>query len=173
VLDVMIHDLDIVLHLAGSDVKSLDATGVCVLSDKEDLVNARLVFENGCVANLTASRISASTIRKVRAFQHSSYLSLDCLKKEAWVYRKSGNFAGLPALLAKAKDHPNPEQMLFDELIDMKQVTVEDRPPLEAELASFAQCVRDGSRPLVSGVEGRRAVAAAEMITNAMHLHTH
>lgn len=171
VLDVMIHDLDIVLHIARSEVKSVEAMGVGVLSEKEDLVNARIVFESGCVANLTASRISMNTMRKVRVFQKDCYISLDCLNKGAMVYRKSDKFKGLDDLLSKARAPGSDlEKLLFSELLDVKKLNVGNTPPLEAELASFVKCVAEGTQPMVTGEDGCRAVAVAHMITDSIKL---
>ncbi len=141
VLDVMIHDLEIVLHLVKSPIAHLDAVGVPVLTSREDIANARLRFENGCVANLTASRISPEKMRKIRVFQHDTYLSLDYQAQEGKMFRKIGG-----------QIVPEP-------------VEVEKDEPLKLELASFVDCVAKGERPKVSGAEAAAALEVAIEIT--------
>jgi len=142
VLDVMIHDLEIVLHLVKSPIVHLDAVGVPVLSPREDIANARIRFENGCVANLTASRISPEKMRKLRVFQHDTYLSLDYQAQAGKIFRKDGQ-AILP-----------------------EEVRVEKEEPLQLELASFVDCVARGERPRVSGAEAAAALEVALDITH-------
>jgi predicted dehydrogenase len=137
VLDLMIHDLDIVLGLVNSRLKRVDAVGVMVITRHEDIANARLTFENGTVCNLTASRLTQEAMRKIRVFQPDAYISIDYLKKAGSVYRK-------------VKKEIVAEQLKFI-----------DSHPLNLELASFIDCVRHGRRPLVSGKEGREALNVA------------
>ncbi|MEZ5301420.1 MAG: Gfo/Idh/MocA family oxidoreductase [Verrucomicrobiales bacterium] len=141
VLDVMIHDLEIILHLVRSPVASVDAVGVPVLTRREDIANARLRFENGCVANITASRISPERLRKIRVFQEDCYLSLDYMAQAGEIYRKDG--------LEIARE----------------PVEVEKAEPLRKELESFVECARAGGRPVVSGSEAAAALELALEIT--------
>ncbi|MCF6312412.1 MAG: Gfo/Idh/MocA family oxidoreductase [Verrucomicrobiales bacterium] len=141
VLDLMIHDLEIILHLVDSPVAHVDAVGVSVLTHREDIANARIRFENGCVANITASRISPERLRKIRVFQSDAYLSLDYQDQSGWIYRKDGM------------------EIVRDE------VKVEKDEPLKLELASFINCVKKGEQPKVSGQHGTAALDIAMDIT--------
>ena len=141
VLDLMIHDLEIILHLVRSPVKYVDAVGIPVLSRGEDIANARIRFENGCVANLTASRISPEKMRKIRVFQNDAYLSLDYQSQTGEIYRLAGG------------------------QIARETVEIEKDEPLKRELASFVQCAREGTAPKVSGYAGAAALELAIEIT--------
>ena len=137
ILDIMIHDIDIVLGLVNSPLKKIDSVGVNVLTKFEDIANARLTFKNGCVANLTASRVSDETMRKIRIFQEDTYISLDYKNAQASVYRKIG----------------------FQ--ITKENLPIEKEQPLQKELESFITCVVNKSTPLVSGPVAREALAIA------------
>jgi predicted dehydrogenase len=137
VLDLMIHDLDIILHLVRSPVRSLHAGGVPVLSPTEDIANARLIFENGCVANVTASRISQERMRKIRVFQSDAYVSLDYMNQTGQLCRRSGRS------------------------IEAIDVPIDKGEPLAAELASFVECVLKRRDPVVSGEHGYQALKLA------------
>ncbi len=141
VLDLMIHDIEIILHLVKSPIKTMDPVGIAVLSKGEDIANVRFRFENGCVANVTASRISADKLRKIRVFQEDAYLSLDYHKQDGVMYR------------------------LVDGKIKREGVTVEKGEPLRNQLASFIECARDGLQPRVSGREAAVALDIALEIT--------
>jgi len=141
VLDLMIHDLEIILHLVRSPIESIDAVGVPVLTHREDIANARLRFENGCVANITVSRISPERMRKIRVFQGDSYLSLDYQDQSGWIYRKDG----------------------YE--IAREEVEVERDEPLKLELAAFIECAAAGAQPKVSGQQGADALDVALKIT--------
>lgn len=141
VLDVMIHDLEIVLHLVKSPIQHIDAVGVPVLTNREDIANARIRFESGCVANITSSRISPEKMRKIRVFQSDTYLSLDYQAQEGKIYRREG-LAIVP-----------------------EEVIIEKDEPLKLELASFIDCVAQGQRPKVSGAEAAAALEVAMTIT--------
>ncbi|HEY8181484.1 MAG TPA: Gfo/Idh/MocA family oxidoreductase [Thermoanaerobaculia bacterium] len=143
-LDLMIHDLNLVLSLLHSRVTEVRAVGVPVLTDKVDITNVRLELENGAVANLTASRVSQERVRKVRFFSSEAYISVDTKEQEV---------KGL---------------QLGNRAIEPIQVTVEKKEPLRAELESFLQCVRDRKRPLVSGEDGVAAVALAKEVAAAI-----
>lgn len=141
VLDLMIHDLEIILHLVGSPVASIDAVGVPVLMESEDIANARIRFENGCVANVTASRISPERLRKIRVFQDDGYLSLDYQGQTGEMYWKEAGG------IRKAR------------------VEVERDEPLKLELADFVSSVAEGRTPAVTGEQGASALAIALEIT--------
>jgi predicted dehydrogenase len=141
VLDLMIHDLEIILHLVKSPVASIDAVGVPVLMKSEDIANARLRFKNGCVANVTASRISPERLRKIRVFQDDGYLSLDYQEQSGEMFWKEGG------------------------AIQKARVEVEKDEPLKLELNAFVESVRDGKTPAVTGKQGADALAIALEIT--------
>jgi len=150
VLDLMIHDIDIVLCLVKSPVKEISAYGTPVLSSKNDVVNAKLVFANKCVVNLTASRLTLKSTRKFRVFDNEKYISLDYMKQEAIVYTK------------RSTNIKKPRTLL--DLISRRKLRVRKNKPLVVELASFVDAVRYGRDPLVSGSEARDALAIAEEI---------
>lgn len=141
VLDLMIHDLEIILHLVRSEIESIDAVGVPVLTRREDIANARLRFANGCVANITASRISPERLRKIRVFQSDSYLSLDYMEQAGQLFWKQ------------------------DGGIVRRDVSVEKDEPLKCELEAFCECARTGRQPKVSGSEATAALEVAVAIT--------
>ena len=141
VLDLMIHDLEIILHLVRSPVKSIDAVGIPVLSKGEDIANARIRFESGCVANVTASRISPEKMRKIRVFQQDAYLSLDYQNQSGEMFR------------------------LVNGMITREAVEIEKDEPLKCELLSFVECSRKGIQPVVSGSQAAAALELAIEIT--------
>jgi len=147
VLDLMIHDLEIILHMVRSPVKSIDAVGVAVLSRGEDIATVRLHFQNGCVANVTASRISPEKLRKIRVFQREGYVSLDYQNQTGEIYRLAGG------------------------RIVREEVEIEKDEPLKLELAAFVECARQGKQPKVSGFEGAAALELAVEITRAIEAH--
>jgi predicted dehydrogenase len=148
IFDLMIHDLDLLLAAVRSEVTSIEAVGVNVLTPRTDIANARLRFASGCIANLTASRISRDKVRKVRFFQRDSYLSIDYAAQEVEVYRLVAQ-NGRPVIAGGKLD------VTFDE-------------PLRAELADFVDAVRRGREPGVSGAAGREALALATQVAQAM-----
>lgn len=148
VLDLMIHDLDIVLSLDGSEAVQVDAVGVPVLSDKIDIANARLRFASGLIANLTASRVSAEKVRKFRVFAPRTYISADFSAREAQVYRLVEVEGRLDIAITKG-GAPEAE-------------------PLKRQLASFLEAVKTRLRPVVSGADGRRALALANTVLARM-----
>ncbi len=154
VLDLMIHDLDIVLRLAGAEVISMDAVGVPVFSEEEDIANVRLRFASGCVANLTSSRISMERMRKIRIFDPNAYVSTDYSAQEVLVYSK--------------KPGPLPTDANPMEHIAVRPLPVRKEEPLKLELEAFLACVRDGHTPVVSGEDGVRALKLAWRIINEM-----
>jgi len=140
VLDLMIHDIDIVLYLVRSPVKRIDAIGGSVLSQNEDIANARINFQNGCVASISASRVSLDTYRKIRIFQKDVYISLDYVKQSLKIYRK------------KRREVKSMKDM------EIVEPALQKTDPLKEELAHFVQCVEKGRKPMVSGEHGRDAL---------------
>jgi predicted dehydrogenase len=137
----MIHDLEVILHLVHSPVRELRAVGLPVLSSTEDIANVRLLFEDGCVANVTSSRITPEPIRKFRVFLEDAYVSLDYLKQSGEIRRKSAHG------------------------ISREEVPIEKGEPLANELRSFARCVMTRDQPVVSGAQAARALQLAAEIT--------
>ena len=137
VLDLMIHDIDIVLGLTKSKVKHIDSLGMKILTNHEDIANARIRFNNGTVCDLTASRVTSDSLRKIRIFQDDCYISIDYMAQEALIYRKINN-------------------QIVSEKIDIKK-----EAPLTKELASFIDCVANNKKPLVSGKEAYEALKVA------------
>jgi predicted dehydrogenase len=152
VFDLMIHDLDVLLASVGGDVASIEAVGVPVLTPRVDIANVRLRFDSGCIANLTASRISKERVRKVRFFQRQSYLSIDYASQEVEWYRLEVG-KGTPA-------------------IEGGKLDVQRDEPLRLELADFVDAVRGRRAPRVTGEAGRRALALAHRITEAIEAET-
>lgn len=149
VFDVMIHDLDIVLAVDGTEVVSVEAVGINVLTPKVDIANARLKFASGCVANITASRISRDQVRKVRFFQQDSYVSIDYAAREVEAWRLTPQPGGRPK-------------------IEGGPVTVTPADALTSELMDFCDAIRHRRAPTVSGADGRRALALAARVHAAM-----
>ena len=147
VLDLMIHDIDIVLGLVNSPCVSIQAVGVNVLTGHEDIANARLNFKNGAVANITASRISPKSMRKIRLFCENAYISLDYEAQKALIYEKQGK------------------------KITRRKINIKKEKPLQKELQSFIRCVKEEKAPLVSGREGRDALAIATEILEKIKTH--
>ena len=158
VLDLMIHDLDIVLALVDSPVKEIRAVGLPILSGKVDIANVRIEFESGCVANFTASRVSTERVRKLRFFQPGQYISVDYGRQEVLVF-SIGETAG-PA----ARPSVNPQ-------IHVDKPAISAEEPLLAEIKSFLECVRTRRRPLVSVEDGAHALEAALAIEAAIKRH--
>ncbi len=167
VLDLMIHDIDIILYLSKSKVKKIDAVGVNVISDKEDIANARIQFENGCVANITASRVSFEPMRKIRLFSEDSYISLDYQKQEAMIYKKSPKLT-LKSINVEDKDVSTIKDLksfVFGDLLKIERIKMDNQEPLKKEIESFVNCIKNGENPVVSGEEGVNAIKTASIIT--------
>ena len=137
VLDLMIHDIDIILSIVKSKIKTIAATGVSVLSEHEDIANARIVFENGEVSNITASRVAGEPMRKIRIFYHDAYVSLDYKKQTVSIFRKSNG------------------------KISRERIKIKKREPLKAEIKAFVKSVLTKEKPLVSGQEAKDALEVA------------
>ncbi|HZR20481.1 MAG TPA: Gfo/Idh/MocA family oxidoreductase [Verrucomicrobiae bacterium] len=170
VLDLMIHDLDVVLAFVKSSVASVDAVGIPVLSNSEDIANARLRFANGCVANLTASRISPERMRKIRVFSGgaiTSYISLDYRAQEGFIYRvarEGEEESSLIKKLLRAKDSTIVSQFAGRRIV-REPVPINKEEPLKLELEHFIECVRERRAPDVSGESAKKALDLAFEIT--------
>ena len=149
VLDLMIHDIDVIASLVRSPVQQVEAVGVPVLTDKPDIANARIKFANGCIANVTSSRVSIKRERKVRFFQPDAYISIDYDQRRAQIFYK-----------------PPPGATWLD--IRAESIDIKDGDALADEIDSFLDCVRSRSLPLVSGAEGLRALEIASMISSQL-----
>lgn len=172
VLDLMIHDLDVVLAFVKSPVVSVDAVGIPVLSKSEDIANARLRFENGCVANLTVSRVSPEKMRKIRVFSGGavpSYISLDYRAQEGFIYRIARDGEEESSLLKKllaAKESTIVSEAKFaGKRIVREPVPIAKDEPLKLELQHFVECVREKQTPMVSGESAKQALDLAFEIT--------
>ncbi len=152
VLDLMIHDIDIILSMVPADVRSISAVGVPILSDEVDIANARLEFDNGCVANVTASRVSQHSLRKIRVFQSDAYISIDYQKHRIGVCRKGDEGFPVPGLPG----------------IVLKEQQFEEGDSLLAEIRAFVEAVRSGSAPPVTGEDGKRALELALQISRQL-----
>jgi predicted dehydrogenase len=151
VFDLMIHDLDLVLDIVGTEVIALEAVGVPVLTPRVDIANVRLRFANGCIANLTASRISRDRVRKIRFFQRDAYVSVDYGAQEVEVYRLVTQSGRMPA-------------------IEGGKHTVPREEPLKIELQDFIDAIRERRAPRVTGEQGRAALALAERVVERMEM---
>jgi predicted dehydrogenase len=157
VLDLMIHDLDIVLSIVNSPVKEVRAVGLPILSGKVDIANVRLEFESGCIANFTASRVSTERVRKLRFFQPKQYVSLDYGRQDVLVFTMGADGAsGAPSV--------NPQ-------IEIAKLPTTNEEPLHAELKSFLESVKRRSPPAVTLEDGRRALAVALDVVAAIRAH--
>ena len=171
VLDLMFHDLDIVLAFVRSPVEQVDAAGVRVLSDSEDIANARLRFANGCVANLTVSRVSPESLRKIRVFSGGdapSYVSLDYREQKGYHYRLARDDEAESSLLRKlvaGRDSAIVSQFGGRRVV-REPVPIQREEPLKVELESFVRCVAEKQEPLVSGESARQAIELALEITS-------
>lgn len=156
VLDLMIHDIDLILAAVDAPVERIDAVGVPVLSPSIDIANARLSFADGCVANVTASRVSREKVRKIRFFQHDAYVSVDTLSPRVQVFRRK----------------PVPQEILhriatgeveggLEDVVEYEDMVLDDKEPLKLELESFVRAVSTGTEPDVAGEDGLKALAVA------------
>jgi len=173
VLDVMIHDIDIILSLAGSKIAKVDAVGVSVIDEKEDICNARIVFKNGCIANITASRLALKTERKVRVFSRQAYLSVDYLKKSGIVIKADPNINIVNWIKKQqSKEGFNLLNVNWPDLLHIEQLDIDDKEPLRIEQESFLRSVADRrAKPEVSAEEGLAAMKCAERIISSVKKH--
>ncbi len=170
VLDMMIHDIDIVLRLAGADVSRIDAVGVSVIGTVEDICNARLTFENGCVANITASRLALKTERRLRAFSADAYVSIDYHKRYGMVAHRSGNVSAIRDAVARIRsgEISDISQLNFMDLVHVEELAIDETDPLRAELESFIDAASGKSPPAVTAAEGLAAVELATRIVQSI-----
>jgi predicted dehydrogenase len=161
ILDLMIHDIDIVLSIVKSDVKNISASGVAVMTDTPDIANVRIEFDNGCVANLTSSRISMKKMRKMRLFQKDAYIGIDFLEKKAEVI--------------KLKDSADENAFSFDietpngnRTIAIVSPKVPEVNAIKKELEEFVYAIKNNTRPVVNEIDGLRAMEVAHSILQKM-----
>jgi len=172
---MMIRDLDIVLMLVGAPLQRVDATGIAVLGPHEDVANARLVFENGCVANLTSSRLALKTQRKLRLFCEDAYVSLDYQKRGGLIIRRSGNADALRSVREQIASGADLSTLEYQDLVQVDELTMDlpdnEEDPLTAQLTSFINAVRHGHPPEVDAWAGYSAVEASERVIKAIKDH--
>jgi predicted dehydrogenase len=160
ILDLMIHDIDIILSLVDSTISQIDAAGAPVLTDNIDIANARIKFDNGCVANITASRVSNKKMRKLRIFQSESYFSIDFLKNSTEVYILSDSNGKLPGIpLAEIEAGKEHKKTIFYQQLKTKKTNA-----LREELLGFIESIRSDTKPAVTGEDGKRALEVAIQI---------
>jgi predicted dehydrogenase len=170
VLDMMIHDIDIVLKFANSPVSKIDAVGVSVIGQVEDICNARLTFKNGCVANLTASRMAMKTDRRLRFFSPEAYASIDYQKRSGAVIRRNGNIEAVREAAAKARagQIQDLSKLNFQDLVHIETLQIEEADSLRAELDAFVEAVNNKTTPIVTAEDGMQAVEVAARIVEAI-----
>lgn len=168
VLDLMIHDIDLILSFIKSPLKEIRASGTGILTPSIDIANARLEFENGAIANVTSSRVSMKQERKIRFFQKNSYISMDFVAKHVTVMKKSAGIKDILPEILLGKTDFKPEQ-----LIDVKNIDASDtgKDALQMELESFVQCIREDSEPVVDGADGTRALKVAMEIVRIINVN--
>lgn len=173
VLDLMIHDIDIVQHLVGCPVTEVVAVGVSVIGKHEDIANARLTFTNGCIANLTASRLALKTERKMRLFSPNAYVSVDYHRKSGVVITRTANEETLERVRnqVRAGQIADLTQLNYPDIVKYEELQVVDIEPLRAEQESFHQAVRTRCRPEVTGEDGYAAVDIAGRIATCIAEH--
>jgi predicted dehydrogenase len=172
VMDMMIHDIDIVLSLTGQPVVSVDAVGVSVLSSHEDIANARLTFADGCVANLTASRLALKTERKIRVFSNEAYLNLDYQRRTGLAIKKDTNSDVLK--VARERNIQDLAELAgfdYSKLVKVEPLVIADEEPLRAEILAFIAAVRNNTEPAVSAKDGLAAVETADRIVQSIKEH--
>lgn len=173
VMDLMIHDIDIILELCHSPIRRVDAVGGAVLSPSEDIANARLEFESGCVANVTASRVSFKSLRRTRIFAADSFISLDYEKRYALLAKKSPDL-DMATLAQHGIDSTRLEdlkKLMMTDLIDVRELRLDESEPLHRELESFVESVRSGRAPEVPAAHGVRAIRLAGEILEKIQTH--
>lgn len=166
ILDLMIHDIDIVLHLVKSPVRRISASGVSVLSETADIANARIEFDNGCVANLTSSRISLKKMRKMRVFQRDAYIGIDFLDKKTEVIRMKE-----PGAKAGMMDFPIEVATGEKKIISVQMPDVLPSNAIRMELSEFADAIRNDTKVRVSVYDGYQAMDVAHQVMKKMSLH--
>jgi len=172
VFDLMIHDIDIMLHLVRDQVERVDAVGVNVLGKHEDIANARVACKGGAVANLTVSRLALKTERKLRVFCEHAYISLDYQKKSGIAVTLDKNLDILK--LARENNIEDLSQMAgldYGKMVHVEPLQIDDKDPLRTELEAFLECTRTGDRPPVSAEDGANAVRLAEQVVQSISTH--
>jgi predicted dehydrogenase len=172
VFDIMIHDIDIVLHLVRDREYTIDAVGVNVIGECEDVANARIRFSNGSVVNMTASRLALKTERKIRVFSPTAYLTMDYQKKSGIAIKLDDNLDLMK--LARERDYEDLSQMQdldYGSMVNVEPLEIKDVDALQAESTSFFEAIRTGGEAAVSAEEGYLAVEMAEKITAAVREH--
>jgi predicted dehydrogenase len=173
VLDIMIHDIDIILSLAASKIKRIDAVGVNVIDGGEDICNARIVFDNGCIANITASRLALKTERRVRVFTRQAYLNVDYLRKTGIIIKADPN-TNVVGWIKEQRQRGdfNLANVNWTDLLHIEQLEIDDKEPIRLEQEAFLRAVRDRSfTPEVSAEEGLAALRCAQKILRAVQKH--
>ncbi|MCP3914973.1 MAG: Gfo/Idh/MocA family oxidoreductase [bacterium] len=171
VFDLMIHDLDIVLMLARAPLVDVSAVGVSVLGTHEDVANARLVFEGGCVANLTASRLARKPERKLRAFADDAYVSIDYAAKAGVLLSAADHAEALASLRTRLAAGEDLSSLDYGSIVKPREIPIDEEEPLRAELAHFLAAVESGERPAVDAEAGHAAVEAAERVVASLRQH--
>jgi predicted dehydrogenase len=171
VFDLMIHDLDIVLMMTRAPLVDVRAVGVGVLTEHEDVANARLLFADGCVANLTCSRLALKTERKLRVFSESAYLTLDFAKRSGMLVSTNDHQEVLQRVRERLSRGEDLSGLDYMGLVQMHPLQIPEEDALQAELTHFLHCVRSGEAPRVDAEAGRAAVDAAEQVVNALRAH--
>jgi len=173
VLDIMIHDIDIILSLAASKVKKVDAVGVAAIDDAEDICNARIAFENGCIANLTASRLALRTERRLRVFSKQAFVSVDYFKKTGIVIKSDPNTNVVKWIQERRRDAGfDFTKVNWPDLLHMEQLEINDKEPVRLQQEAFLRAVHDRSfTPEVSAEEGLAALRCAQKIVDRVKKH--
>jgi predicted dehydrogenase len=175
VMDVMIHDIDIILHIVPSPIARVDAVGVAVISGRVDIANARLVFEDNCVATVSASRVSDRSMRKIRIFSRDSYLSVDYVQRSARFFKKAAGFDSSRNVLDNVAiaSLKNPAEYFMKNMLSIEDIRINGQDePLKLELKSFVNAVKTQAEPEVPGEHGRRAMAAAMRILESVEANS-
>jgi predicted dehydrogenase len=171
VFDMMIHDIDIVLSMVKSPLKEIRACGVSLMSDHEDVADARLEFEDGCVAKMTASRLALKTERKLRVFSESGYISLDYATKSGIAIQRTGNIEALLEIRTQLAEGRDLSDLAYTDLVNIHELTINEEEPLTAELTNFLEAVAGKAPPEVSVEAGFAAVDVAERVVAAITDH--
>ena len=176
VMDMMIHDLDVVLSLVGRPIVKVDAVGISVLGEHEDICDARLTFEGGCVATLKGSRVALKTDRRLRLFSEDAYVSLDYGSRQGIVVRKTANAKALDEVRVKMRDGADLSDLNYMDLVNVEALTMDlpadEADQLTAQAKAFIGAIRSGSVPVVTAEQGYAAVDAAEQIVRAIKAHS-
>lgn len=171
VLDVMIHDLDVLLMLTGAEPEKIEACGVAVLGACEDVCNARLVFPTGCVANVTASRLAFKTERKIRIIAEDAYISIDYARKSGVVVRRTANEERLAEVRAHLEAGHDLSDLDYTDAVNIDTLDIDDRDQLELEISDFLESVRTGNAPAADARAGLAAVRTAQRIVESARSH--